>query len=138
MYVRKNQHIYSYYDTSFTVTSFGLQGTKATKYIQFHTKKFGPHIYLKGLRKMKKLRFLSVSAVQQLDFSSNLEFSIVVPADFPNTLRYLHWSCYPFRSLPTTFQANNLVALRMDDSRIVQLWEGGERKVKLWLIDHFA
>ncbi|XP_023753500.1 disease resistance protein RPV1 [Lactuca sativa] len=112
-------------------------GTKATKYIQFHTKKFGPHIYLKGLRKMKKLRFLSVSAVQQLDFSSNLEFSIVVPADFPNTLRYLHWSCYPFRSLPTTFQANNLVALRMDDSRIVQLWEGGERKVlnKLRFLD---
>ncbi|CAH1421452.1 unnamed protein product [Lactuca virosa] len=39
--------------------------------------------------------------------------------------------------LPTTFQANNLVALEMVDSRIVQLREGGENKVlnKLRFLD---
>ncbi|CAI9282564.1 unnamed protein product [Lactuca saligna] len=41
------------------------------------------------------------------------------------------------RSLPKTFQANNLVALEMPYSKIVQLWEGGERKVlnKLRFLD---
>lgn len=79
---------------------------------------------------MKELRFLSVCG----DCSSDLDFSIVGP-DFPNALRYVDWSNYPFSSLPTTFQTNNLVALEMVNSRIVQLWEGGESKVKLWLID---
>ncbi|CAI9282573.1 unnamed protein product [Lactuca saligna] len=32
-------------------------------------------------------------------------------------------------SLPTRFQANNLVTLEMDGSRMVQLWEGGQRKL---------
>ncbi|KAL7603599.1 hypothetical protein Lser_V15G19733 [Lactuca serriola] len=107
-------------------------GTKATRCIRFHTMKFNPHIFIKGLRKMKELRFLSVRG----DCSTDLEFSIIGP-DFPNSLRYLHWTDYPFRSLPTTFQANNLVALEMDGSRIVQLWEGGERKVlnKLRFLD---
>ncbi|KAJ9552419.1 LOW QUALITY PROTEIN: hypothetical protein OSB04_016464 [Centaurea solstitialis] len=36
---------------------------------------------------------------------------------------------YPFSSLPKTFQANNLVMLGMIDSEIVQLWEGGEKKI---------
>ncbi|KAL7607291.1 hypothetical protein Lser_V15G19694 [Lactuca serriola] len=109
-----------------------LGSTKATKYIQVHRKKFSLPIFIKGLRKMKELRFLSVRGNCSID----LEFSIVGP-DFPKALRYLHWDFYPFRSLPTTFQANNLVALEMANSRIVQLWEGGERKVlnKLRFLD---
>ncbi|CAI9282578.1 unnamed protein product [Lactuca saligna] len=87
-------------------------GTKATRCIQFHTIRFNPHIFIKGLRKMKELRFLSVRG----DCYSDLEFSIVGP-DFPKALRYLHWDFYPFRSLPETFQANNLVALEMDGSK---------------------
>ncbi|CAI9284468.1 unnamed protein product [Lactuca saligna] len=40
-------------------------------------------------------------------------------------------------SLPKTFQAFNLVPLEISDSRIIQLWEGGERKVlnKLRFLD---
>ncbi|XP_042757386.1 disease resistance protein RPV1 isoform X2 [Lactuca sativa] len=87
-------------------------GTEATRYIQFHTIKFNPHIFRKGLRKMKELRFLSVCGY----CSSDLELSIVSP-ELPNALRYLHWKGYPFRSLATTFQANNLVALKMDGSK---------------------
>ncbi|CAH1421482.1 unnamed protein product [Lactuca virosa] len=107
-------------------------GTEATRCIQFHTIRFNPHIFIKGLRKMKELRFLSIRGY----CSSDLEFSTVVP-DFPNALRCLDWTNYPFRSLRTTFQANNIAALKMDGSRIVQLWEGGERKAlnKLRFLD---
>ncbi|KAL7604209.1 hypothetical protein Lser_V15G19514 [Lactuca serriola] len=107
-------------------------GTKATRCIQFHSKKFNPHIFIKGLRKMKELRFLSVVG----DSSSDLEFSMA-GSGFPNALRYVDWTNYPFSSLPTTFQANNLAALQMHESRIVQLWEGGESKVfkKLRFLD---
>ncbi|CAI9282575.1 unnamed protein product [Lactuca saligna] len=98
-------------------------GTKATRCIQFHTKKFNPHILIKGLRNMKELRFFSVRG----DTSNDFKFRIVGP-HFPNAIRYLHWTDYPFRTLPKTFQANNLVALEMDGSKIVQLWEGRERK----------
>ncbi|KAI3500079.1 hypothetical protein L1887_35895 [Cichorium endivia] len=105
-------------------------GTKATRCIQFHTRELNPHIFTKGLRKMKELRLLSVSGLISRGFS-------MVSPDFPNALQYLHWTGYPFRYLPTTFQANNLVALQMYGSRILQLWEGGERKVlnKLRFLD---
>ncbi|KAL7607403.1 hypothetical protein Lser_V15G19506 [Lactuca serriola] len=99
-------------------------GTKATRCIRFSSMKFNPHNFIKGLRKMKELRFLSVYAYS----SSDLEFSMA-GSDFPNALRYVDWTYYPFSSLPTMFQANNLVALKMVRSRIVQLWEGGESKV---------
>ena len=114
------------------VTSFGLQGTKATRCMQFYTRKLSPEIVMKGLKKMKELRFLDLSVgfigARKSDvFRRNWKFY-----ELPNALRYLHWDHYPFRSLPKTFQADNLVTLQMADSRIVQLWEGGERKVELW------
>ncbi|CAH1421467.1 unnamed protein product [Lactuca virosa] len=49
--------------------------------------------------------------------------------EIPNALRYLDLKHYPFSSLPKTFQADNLIALEMVDCKILQLWEGGERKV---------
>ncbi|KAL7599321.1 hypothetical protein Lser_V15G22309 [Lactuca serriola] len=112
-------------------------GTKATRCMQFYTRKLSPEIVMKGLRKMKELRFLDLSVgfigARKSDvFRRNWKFY-----ELPNALRYLHWDHYPFRSLPKTFQANNLVTLQMADSRIVQLWEGGERKVlnKLRFLD---
>ncbi|KAL7604981.1 disease resistance protein Roq1 isoform X2 [Lactuca sativa] len=113
------------------VTCFGLQGTKATRCIR-STMRFNLDIGIKGLGKMKKLRFLSMF----LPFPYISEFNIV-SQDFPNALQYLQVRNYPFRSLPKTFQATNLVALEMTYSKIVQLWEGGERKVlnKLRFLD---
>ena len=110
---------------------FGLQGTQATKCIKLRTE----YLHVKGLAKLKELRFLSV-------YSSNNELSgseddcygsdeelDEVSQYLPNSLRYLRWSGYPFWSFPKTFQANNLVGLELHDSNIVQLWEGGEAKV---------
>ncbi|CAH1421454.1 unnamed protein product [Lactuca virosa] len=108
-------------------------GTKATKCIQFYTATLTPHIFIKSLGKMKELRFLSVVLGGRL---CNTESNLVSPA-FPKALRYLDLKDYPFSSLPEAFQANNLVALKMAYSKIVQLWEGGEGKVlnKLRFLD---
>ncbi|CAH1444392.1 unnamed protein product [Lactuca virosa] len=113
-------------------------GTKATRCIKFYKERLNPEIVMKGLRKMKELRYLYVA--QQSLYSNRAkrnpnclnDFGVLccnkVSPYFPDALQYLHWNNYPFGSLPKTFQANNLVALEMINSKIVQFWEGGERK----------
>ncbi|CAH1421456.1 unnamed protein product [Lactuca virosa] len=101
-------------------------GTKATRCILLHAEKLNPHIVLKGLGKMKKLRLLAL----YLGYCSRtLEFNNIANPDFPNALQYLRVDYYPCWSLPKAFQANNLVSLEMANSQIVQLWEAGENKV---------
>ncbi|KVI02321.1 NB-ARC-like protein [Cynara cardunculus var. scolymus] len=104
------------------MTSYS-HGTKATTGILLWStdSEFDPKI-LKGLGNMKNLRYLL------LDLDFDLEFD-EVSQYLPNALRCLCWYRYPFGSLPRTFEANNLVGLYMPESRIVQVWEGGERKV---------
>ncbi|CAH1421466.1 unnamed protein product [Lactuca virosa] len=101
-------------------------GTKATRCIKFYNGKLNPHMIIKGLRKMKELRFLSMDMGDHLQC---WEFNIMISPEIPNALRYLDLKHYPFSSLPKTFQADNLIALEMVDCKILQLWEGGERKV---------
>ncbi|XP_023753525.2 disease resistance protein RPV1 [Lactuca sativa] len=100
--------------------------TKATRCILVHAEKLNPHIVLKGLGKMKKLRLLAVDIGYR---SRTSEFNNIDNPDFPNALQYLRVDYYPFWSLPKAFQANNLVSLEMANSQIVQLWEAGENKV---------
>ncbi|CAI9262493.1 unnamed protein product [Lactuca saligna] len=111
-------------------------GTKETRYIRFQLGEGNFEIVLKGLRKMKKLRFLHMSQDIMHNFGGEWKYDNVGQY-FPNALQYLHWHKYPLWSLPNTFQANNLVVLKMAESKIVQLWEGGERKVlnKLKILD---
>ncbi|XP_023767547.1 disease resistance protein RUN1 [Lactuca sativa] len=112
-------------------------GTEAIRYIRFYACKLSPEIVMKGLQNMKELSLLDVS-VGSLDArKSDYFFRYWKSNKFPNALRYLCWNYYPFRSLPMTFHADNLVSLYMTNSRIVQLWEGGERKVlkKLKFLD---
>ena len=88
-----------------------------------------PKIVIGGLGNMKELRFLGVFTDGNINSHKNWKFDEVTQY-FPNSLRCLHWHAYPFRCLPTTFQANNLGVLTMPYSRVKQLWEaGGERKV---------
>ncbi|XP_059627253.1 uncharacterized protein LOC132270059 [Cornus florida] len=63
--------------------------------------------------KMKKLRLFKVHNVV---FSKG-------PAYLPNELRLLDWHAYPSDCLPASFQAENLVELRMCYSSIKQLWK---------------
>ncbi|CAI9284458.1 unnamed protein product [Lactuca saligna] len=103
-------------------------GTKATRYILFNGCKLSPEIVMKGLRKMKELRFLGVST-PFIDANTSDCSHQKWKFDKLNALRYMRWSYYPFRYLPKTFQGENLVALQITHSRMVQLWEGEERKV---------
>ncbi|GJU52683.1 TMV resistance protein N-like protein [Tanacetum coccineum] len=103
-------------------------GTEDIKCIEVFGTQVNLEIVMKGLRNMKRLRYLWMDSI--LDNSSS--FGDVkmdeVSQYLPNALRYLFWDYYPFQSLPKTFQANNLVTLVMRESKITELWEGGERK----------
>ena len=102
-----------------------MQGDEVTRCIDL---KLTPEIVVEGLRKMKKLRCLIVDYRNyNNDFLDHVKIDESIQY-LPNTLRYLNWFCYPHWCLPKTFQANNLVALEMHDSRTEQLWEG--RKVR--------
>ncbi|KAJ9551579.1 hypothetical protein OSB04_015624 [Centaurea solstitialis] len=101
-----------------------LGKNEATKCIKLQMKGLNPEYVLKGLGYLKKLIFLHVSSPS---FQSDWKFD-EFGQYLPNSLRYMSWEHYPFLSFPKTFQANNLVTLQMHRSRIVQLWEVGERK----------
>ncbi|KAL4580689.1 hypothetical protein LXL04_016890 [Taraxacum kok-saghyz] len=110
-----------------------LQGTEETRCLWFYGEKFDPCVVIKGLRNMKALRCLYVF---MRNYTTSLEL-IPFSSSFPDALRYLRFECYPFRYLPKSFQAKNLVTLQMHGSKVVQLWEGGEHKVfdKLRFLD---
>uniref|UniRef100_A0A251TR76 Putative NB-ARC n=1 Tax=Helianthus annuus TaxID=4232 RepID=A0A251TR76_HELAN len=108
-----------------------LQGAEVTRSIKLKYTSLHPTTIMRGLRKMRELRFLSVrrgAKVWAIDEVSQY---------LPDALQSLYWLQYPFRSLPQTFQANKLVNLEMVASNISELWEGGEKKVlnKIRFID---
>ena len=85
---------------------------------------------------MTNLRFLEIGYVTNLRF---LEIGYVRPPQdlirgpiqLPQGLNYLSnelcvidWYGYPLTSMPTNFQPNKLVELRMHGSGIKQLWKG--------------
>ncbi|KAM7469103.1 hypothetical protein LguiA_007286 [Lonicera macranthoides] len=72
----------------------------------------------KAFRKMAKLRLLEIHYTR-----------IPKGPDYlPNELRWIDWVEYPSNYLPSTFEANILVGLRLRWSRLRQLWDG--RKVR--------
>ncbi|GKE13500.1 TMV resistance protein N-like protein, partial [Tanacetum coccineum] len=103
-------------------------GNEATRCMQFSVEEFSPYLLMKGLGNMKRLRVLHVHSRGSDYLSSGWKFD-QVSQYFPNALRYLRWESYPYRFLPDTFHAYNLVELEMRGSNITQLWEGRERKV---------
>ena len=62
--------------------------------------------------KMYNLRFLEVSYIWH------------VPTHLPGDLRILDWFEYPSKSLPSSFQSDELVRLCLQQSKIEQLWIG--------------
>ncbi|XP_040997062.1 disease resistance protein Roq1-like isoform X2 [Juglans microcarpa x Juglans regia] len=73
----------------------------------------------KALSKMRKLRFF------KFHHSRNLKWHGKPLKYMPtNELRYLEWPGYHSKSLPSSFQPENLTVLRMRFSRIKQIWKG--------------
>ncbi|XP_031112112.1 TMV resistance protein N-like [Ipomoea triloba] len=63
------------------------------------------------MTKLRLLKFHNVNASQAPNF-------------LPGELRWLDWHGYPSKSLPATFQGQKLVSLKMQYSRVIQLWKG--------------
>ncbi|KAD4982646.1 hypothetical protein E3N88_19317 [Mikania micrantha] len=103
-------------------------GTEATRCMSLEVTTDG--IVLESLKKMKKLRCLIIGYTVLVLYSYHVKID-EAPQYFPNSLQYLSWNGYPHRCLPKTFEANNLVALRMPHSKIEQLWNEGRVMKKL-------
>ncbi|KAJ0532194.1 putative P-loop containing nucleoside triphosphate hydrolase, leucine-rich repeat domain superfamily [Helianthus annuus] len=106
-------------------------GTEVTRSIKLKYTSLHPTTIMRGLRKMRELRFLSVQ-------KGDIEWVVDEVSQYLlDGLQSLYWPQYPFWSLPQMFQANKLVNLEMVGSKIFELWEGGERKVlnKIRFID---
>ncbi|XP_052483225.1 disease resistance-like protein DSC1 isoform X3 [Gossypium raimondii] len=73
----------------------------------------------------EKLRLLKVLCLLNCD---DLKF-------LSNELRLLDWKGCPLRSLPSSFQPDNLVALLLSYSRIQQLWKGNRPLCKLKMMN---
>uniref|UniRef100_A0A2N9EK43 ADP-ribosyl cyclase/cyclic ADP-ribose hydrolase n=1 Tax=Fagus sylvatica TaxID=28930 RepID=A0A2N9EK43_FAGSY len=112
-------------------------GTEAVEGIMLNTpKKKEEHLSAEAFSKMKKLRLLKIGNVQLPQ--DLIRFNVQLPQDLirfnvqlPQGLNYLsnelhivEWHGYPLKSMPTNFQPNHLVELRMRCSRIKQLWKG--------------
>jgi len=76
--------------------------------------KLSPNVF----DKMTNLQFLDFRDIDGLDrIPEGLQ-------SFPNDLKYLHWICYPLKSLPEMFSAENLVILDLSGSLLENLWCG--------------
>ncbi|KHG14897.1 suppressor of npr1-1, constitutive 1 -like protein [Gossypium arboreum] len=75
--------------------------------------------------KMKNLRLLKVLCLLNCD---DLKF-------LSNELRLLDWKGCPLKSLPSSFQPDNLIALLLPDSHIKQLWKGIRPLYKLKMMN---
>ena len=83
------------------------------------------HLSAKAFSKMKNLRFLKIGYVHP---PQDLIGGPIQPPQglnyLSNELRVIDWHGYPLKSMPTNFQPNKLVELRMHCSDIKQLWKG--------------
>ena len=83
------------------------------------------HLSAEAFSKMKKLRLLRIGNVQlpkdlirgKVQLPQGLNF-------ISNELRVIEWHGYHLKSIPSNFQPNKLVELRMPCSGIEQLWKG--------------
>ncbi|CAL8173621.1 unnamed protein product [Prunus armeniaca] len=71
---------------------------------------------IEAFNEMHRLRLLDFYNVM---FSSGPKF-------LPNSLRIIHWSSYPSKSLPSCFKPHLLSKLEMWNSKLVRLWDGAK------------
>ena len=81
--------------------------------------------------KMSRLRYLHLycsidaPAMQVMHKMKNkMQLSSDGLHSFPKELRYLEWCEFPMKSLPSKFSPENLVVLKLPNSKIKKLWTG--------------
>ncbi|KAM7473403.1 hypothetical protein LguiB_020646 [Lonicera macranthoides] len=91
-----------------------LKGTENIEGILLNPEHLTPlEMGTKAFRKMSKLRLLEIHNTRIPKGPDHL----------PNELRWIDWDEYPSKYLPTTFEADFLVGLRLHCSWLKQLWE---------------
>ncbi|CAN6847815.1 unnamed protein product [Brassica oleracea] len=78
------------------------------------------HVHENAFKRMRNLRFLEVlrsygSGTMKLRIPKSFDYS---------KLKLLRWRDYPMRCLPSKFRPENLVELKMQNSKLEKLWEG--------------
>ena len=104
-----------------------MQVTEAVEVVIFLLDKSrgNAHIDCKSFSKMNNLRVLKIYDMElgsieersepNVSYSGRLEF-------LSNEMRLLYWHAYPFKSLPSDFYPENIVAIDMSYSKIKSLW----------------
>ena len=83
------------------------------------------HLHAEAFSKMKNLRFLKIDNEKFPQEFINGTMQLPKSLNYlSNELRIMEWHGYPFKSMPTSFQPNKLVELRLRWSRIKHLWKG--------------
>ena len=83
------------------------------------------NLSVEAFSKMTNLRFLKIGYVQPPQDLVRGPIQLPQGLNYlSDELRVLDWHGYPLKSLPTSFQPNKLVELRMHCSDIKQLWKG--------------
>nr|XP_023874153.1 TMV resistance protein N-like [Quercus suber] len=94
------------------------------------------HLSVEAFSKMTNLRFLKIGYVQPPQDLIGGPIQLPQGLNYlSNELRVIDWHGYPLKSLPTSFQPNKLVELRMHCSDIKQQWKGIMILNELRLID---
>ena len=75
------------------------------------------HLDAEVFSKMKKMRLLKVVDMGNVKLPQGLNC-------LSNELHIIEWHVYPLSSLPSNFQPNKLVELKMHCSSIKRLWNG--------------
>ncbi|KAL5553935.1 hypothetical protein UlMin_041336 [Ulmus minor] len=102
------------------------KGTEAIEGIYLPWDKNDEDVHLRPdvFEEMRKLRLLKFYDASHYSVPYN---KVYIDGDLkylPNGLRYLHWKCYPGKSLPSNFKPQFLVELHMPHSKLEQLWDG--------------
>ncbi|EEF43640.1 leucine-rich repeat-containing protein, putative [Ricinus communis] len=121
------------------------RGTEAIEGISLDKSKATSEIRLKpdAFSRMCRLRFLKFYKSPGDFYRSpgdrhskdKLQISRDGLQSLPNELRHLYWIDFPMKSLPPSFNPENLVVLHLRNSKVKKLWTGTQNLVKLKEID---
>ncbi|KAJ9180965.1 hypothetical protein P3X46_009145 [Hevea brasiliensis] len=109
-------------------------GTKKVEGIWLDTSNMGEvDLSSRAFVRMCNLRLLKI---YNFGVRNNCKLNLPHGLEFlSDELRYFHWDGYPLSSLPSNFQAENLVQLNLAYSSVKQLWTGVQNLVSMKEID---
>ncbi|KAL1195799.1 Disease resistance protein RPS6 [Cardamine amara subsp. amara] len=83
------------------------------------------YVHEEAFKRMRNLRFLKIYKKSAMVDVKEIEWHLPHAFDYlPPKLRLLSWDTFPLSRMPSKFRSENLVKLRMLDSKLEKLWEG--------------